>query len=245
MCSMLQFAARFTRQWHTAAVLLALGWPAVAGLALTQAIAAVPPTITQSSSLGVVPVTFLWACGEADQTAANQWFRRFDLAGEFGITTPVMVTAVDFGIERAWDVRRSQVAFVLVRSIPKGLPLTFENTTVLGDGNWVVDDQQLTLFHMPVSASFLHPLTEDLVIEVASETHPYTASGAFFIGCNTTFETRPSYWCAYHSGCDVDEPVTLASVRMGDQHVVMVVHLAEVPTAVRGLSWGRVKSLFR
>lgn len=210
-------------------------------------------TITQNVSTDVVPATWPYFCATCipNATGVNRWLRRFDLPAEFGITVPTAIRGVDFGVERAGGPRGEIPVYVFLRSIPKSLPLTWENTTVITSYASLVSASTPRMVHFPFAAPFDHPLADDLVVEVTSVDGCNAVGGwmwsYFQVGVNDFGETKPTYWSG-GSGCTIRQPVPLRSVNRLQPTSCMVMQVQVLPgyaTATSSESWGRLKTMYR
>lgn len=168
----------------------------------------------------------------------TSWLRRFDLAGQHGLSGAVHVAAVDFGI----DVTRSnQNVGVRLHSIPRGAELRWENMTLVGSSVVAVGvDEDGTVKRAEVTGAIPDAGAEDLVVEVSAG--PY--GGDFFMGSNTAPQTGPSYIAfpvSQTCSIDVTDPVldptqpTDMSPYVPDTHLLMVVHLADTANGAPGV----------
>jgi len=197
-----------------------------------------PFTITQSNSMTLVSGTAI-ACGDGFSTLNNNWLRRFDLNGAYGITTAFTVSSVDYGVEEAiGSAGGSQPLTMNLYSIPNAAPLLYSNLTLIGTASFMVADQTMTNLNQAVSGTVLDPNSSDLVVEISS---PATGS-IFFPGANDLGETAPNYIAS--GDCGVSDPIPTAAVGFPNSNLVMAVH-GDTPVPASARTWAHLKATYR
>jgi hypothetical protein len=147
----------------------------------------------------------------------NSYYRVFNLPGEFGITAPIEIDALSFGVEEAMGGTGSQL--VIVRLYTLSGPFILANLTQLGSENLNVPNSATgTIFTATFDPEIMVPANSTLVAEV------YTPDGTannnrFFIGSNPDPETAPSYIRA--PACNITQPTTTAAIGAPDMHIVL------------------------
>ena len=164
------------------------------------------------------------AAGAGPQfTAENRYFRSFNLAS-FGVTMPLTVTNVQFGIENATHPDTTQKVKVIIWRDTNGGAPNNANLVKVGEMEYDVADQVQTKFDAAMSIGTLDP-ADTLVVEVMTPDYnvaPLPATSAvFFIGSNPLGETGPSYLAS--TDCGIAEPNTTAQIGFPNMHIVMVV----------------------
>ena len=148
-----------------------------------------PVTLTQSTSLTITPDNSV-ACtntGTGFNTEAS-YFRMFDLAAD-GITTPLAVTQVSFGVESATGAGGDQTAAVKIYALTGALN-NANLATPVGTAQVTIEDEQSgTIVDVPVTGTI--PVGSKLVVELAV---PDGAEGnALYVGSNAAGEDGPTY----------------------------------------------------
>jgi len=180
------------------------------GVVLTQSID--PVTITALNSV---------SCNAGGLHADNNYMRRFDLDGEFGITGSLTVDSVDVAIETAIGAGGSQPISIILHSIANADPLTFANLTEIGRLDTTIADASAVIQNFVVTSTAVDPATDDLVLDV------FTPDGqgvghSFFIGSNNLGETGPSFIAA--AACSINEPTTTGDIGFPDMQLVFSVN---------------------
>ncbi|MCB0077764.1 MAG: hypothetical protein KDD73_10150 [Anaerolineales bacterium] len=184
-------------------------------------------TITHSVSQDIVPLNSV-SCNSGGSHTDNSYFRRFDLADDFGITGDFDVTNVEFGIETAQSFNGSQPVTVRLWSIGDEAAFTLANVTLVTQEDLSVANQDLTIYSAAIAGTIA--AGDELVVEVFTP-NGQAAGDAFFIGSNPFGETDPSYLLA--PDCGVTTPTSTAAIGFPDMHIVMnVIGDEGSPTAV-------------
>lgn len=185
-----------------------------------QALAAPPLSITQSTDTATITSGNSVSCNALGLHTNNSYFRRFDLDGAHGLTSPFSIGSVDIGIEEATGATGSQPVEVRLYSIANGDSLVLANLTLIDSASFSQPDANLIVQNFPVTGT-INPLTDDLVVELFTP-DGQTAGNSFFIGSNSLGQSAPSYIMA--ADCSVTEPTETASIGFPDMHIVMIVY---------------------
>lgn len=185
--------------------------------------------ITHSTTQNITALNSV-SCNNGGIHTINSYYRVFDLVGEFGITDPIQVDELSFGVEQA--VGNGGTQLVIVRLYTLSGPFILANLTQVGSENLNVPDGATgTIFTATFDPEITIPANSILVAEVY--TPDGTASGnSFFIGSNADPETAPSYIRA--PACGITQPATTASIGFPNMHIVLNVsaeQLVATPTA--------------
>lgn len=185
--------------------------------------------ITHSTTQNITALNSV-SCNNGGLHTLNSYYRVFDLVGEFGITDPIQVDELSFGVEQALGNGGTQL--VIVRLYTLSGPFILANLTQLGSENLDVPDGATgTIFTATFDPEITVPANSILVAEVF--TPDGTASGnSFFIGSNADPETAPSYIRA--PACGINQPTTTAAIGFPNMHIVLNVsaeQLVATPTS--------------
>ncbi len=153
------------------------------------------------------------SCGGSD----NWWLREYDLTGE-GITTDVMLTGLEFGVEAAdFDQELEFYAFDYV-GFPTGFDITNPPAAVasgfitVGPGD--VGTKIRATFDTPAQVA----ATATIVVAVVQP----GASGNFLFLAVTAADTKESYLAS--EGCAITEPQTVTAIGFpGAKHLINLV----------------------
>jgi hypothetical protein len=195
-------------------------------------------TISQSSnSTFVVPGNSV-ACAAQDppapappttqQTAANFYWRSYQLSSFPVITGPFSVTSVTFAVENAVHPLATQTLRVrLYKDTNGGAPVAVGTDLVqVGENASVsVPNGANQFITAPVTGNFLQ--SDTLVVSVDSPDYtieygtgsPLPQNAVFFIGSNADPETGPSYLSA--TDCTVPTPTTTAALGFPNMHIIL------------------------
>ncbi len=172
--------------------------------------------ITHSTTQNITALNSV-ACNNGGIHTINSYYRVFDLVTEFGITDPIQVDELSFGVEQAASGAGTQT--VIVRLYTLSGPFILANLTQIGSETLAVPDGATgTIFTTPFDPVVVVPANQILVAEV------YTPDGAagsnsFFIGSNADPETAPSYLRA--PACGISQPTTTGAIGFPNMHIVM------------------------
>lgn len=166
-------------------------------------------TLSQSSSMVVTPATSV-ACSSGE----NSYYRAFRLT-DHGVTGPLQVNRIDFGVQDATALLGNQPVQVKLYTLAGSLALA--NLTPLGATTVTVAASAAgAVVQAPISPAITAPAGSTLVVEVL-------AAGAFgnqfIMGANTAAETQPGYLRG--PSCGSAAPVTFASIAFPDAHIVL------------------------
>jgi len=151
----------------------------------------------------------------------NNYMRRFDLDGEFGITGSLTVDSVDVGIESATGAGGSQPISIILHSIANADTLTFANLTEIGRLDTTIADAAAVIQNFVVTSSAVNPATDDLVLDVFTP-DGQTDGNTFFIGSNNLGETAPSFIAA--AACSINEPTATGDIGFPGMQIVFSVN---------------------
>ena len=132
----------------------------------------------------------------------NRYFRSYDLAAE-GVTAPIEVTCVSFGVEfaTAGGAQTSQPATINLYSSSApplgGLTLLTSEPFFIPDGSLYIHSEPLTA---PQTLQPSDVVVVELAIPAAGQ-----IQNSFFIGANSLGESAPSHYAA--PTCGVNNPV--------------------------------------
>jgi hypothetical protein len=182
--------------------------------------------LSHSASQEITPAHSV-ACVQQENGVAvehrdNSYYRVFDL-GALGIEGTLETDAVTFGIESARSPAGSQPASVALHTLAGGT-LQLAQLTELARVPLSVANQDAGLLTVPLSATV--PAGSVLVVEI----HTPDSAGnnhLLFVGSNAAGQTGPTFLRAPAAGCDLVEPVDLASIGFPDLHLVLSVSATE------------------
>jgi len=186
-------------------------------------------SLVQNAAPGLIVAGNSIACTVQDSSVhvENSYYRRYDLNGEFGISTSFSVTSVDVGIESAAaGSGGAQPIEIRLYRIATGNPLLLGNLVPVGSLITTVADASLAVVNFPVTSSAVNAQTSDLVVEVFTP-DGQAAGHSFFIGSNDSGQTAPSWLRA--PDCGAAEPVATADVGAPDMHVVLIANGTVAP----------------
>jgi hypothetical protein len=182
-------------------------------------------TLTQTASLGITKNNS-FGCVESGFTDQNSFYRVFKLA-DYGITTTLHVTQVDFGIQTAaaGGGTGSQPATVHIGTYagtPGGVTLDLSMVRAINSVDIQIPDGSATRMTVPITADIAP--TTSMIAELAIPDG--TADGnEFFAGTNTDLERAPGYTLG--PDCNFTQPTSMQSIAdskgFGTVHLVMSV----------------------
>lgn len=152
--------------------------------------------------------------------AENKYYRTYSL-NDLGVTTDLVVSSVDVGIQEATSLANSQPIRVTLYTLQGELLLA--NLTLLGAKNVDVADQIGTVLAVPMD-DIVVPAGSILVVEVTTPDGQIN-SNRFFIGSNTGAEAQPSYLVAPSGGCAISEPTATALLGIPDLLMAIVLNV--------------------
>lgn len=149
----------------------------------------------------------------------NTFYRRYDLANDFGITGSFEVGAVQFGQASAVEGTSVTVTIYIADSFPGGtlIPLASEDYTLSSGENILVE----VPFNVTIPANSL-VVFELLVPESANGEDSFR----FFPGFNSAGQNDPSYLQAVD--CNISTPTNTDSVVPGDHYLMNLVEAQEM-----------------
>lgn len=170
-----------------------------------------PQVITQSNSQVIEAGEGIACATHPVSFRDNNFFRDFDLPGEFGITDGFEVNAVEFAI----DAIDTPSDFPITVNIYSATPNTFPGGTLTLQGTEVytaTNADALSIVNVPVSATI--PAGESMVMELVlvddgTDTHYMT------MGVNSAGETGPSYIQADECGAPTPTPFSDLGLTVG------------------------------
>ncbi len=153
------------------------------------------------------------ACGAAGNTADNFMSRAFTLA-DYAITYDYKITNIKFGVETATIPMNVDVnLYSLVGNYPAGT-LTLLNTKQVA----VTPADALKIVETGTTLTQVVPAGSKIVLEVA---YNGNSTSGFYLGTNTSAETKPSY--IKSTTCGISNPVTTTSVGFPNSKWVMTI----------------------
>ncbi len=169
-------------------------------------------TITQSSSQAVTGSSV--ACGGAGLTADNSYFRVFDLTAS-GVATPFRPTSVSFGVQIAESLEPQTASIKYYTFTNPAGAFTRANLTRLGQTDFVMPDQERSIYTVATPGIFTAAAGSKLVVELRLE----DTDNRFYIGSNTAPETGPTY--IQSDACGITDPTPYAGINFPDVHWVL------------------------
>lgn len=166
-------------------------------------------TLTQVSSNALAASSL--ACQDVNATAKQAYYRVFDLA-TLGITTPLTLSGVAFGVQSASG---NQIITVNVGTYA-GTPGDTLDVGASSSNDWAAGDvtaiatatatvtsaSSNTIVNVPIAATI--PGSSNLIIEVRSPQD--TGSTNFYLGASSGTETTPGFF--WSPTCDATPPGT-------------------------------------
>lgn len=152
--------------------------------------------------------------------AENKYFRTYSLP-DLGITTDLVVTNVDVGVQEATSLGGTQPIRVTLYSLEGEFLLA--NLTILGAKNVDVVDQAAQLLAVPMD-NIVVPAGSTLVVEVMTPDGQID-SNRFFIGSNKGAEAQPSYIVAPSGNCAIQEPTAITALAIPDLLMAIVINV--------------------
>jgi len=153
------------------------------------------------------------ACGAAGNTADNFMSRAFTLS-DYAITYDYKITNIKFGVETATGPMNVDVnLYSLVGNYPAGT-LTLLNSKQVA----VSPADALKIVETGTTLTQVVPAGSKIVLEVA---YNGNSTSGFYLGTNTSAETKPSY--IKSTTCGITSPVTTTSVGFPNSKWVMTI----------------------
>lgn len=209
-----------------------------------------PVTFTQNVNTTLIePVQV--ACGVAGTYTTQNWYlRRFYLAVDHGITDPLTVQSVNFGVEQlAMADGGNPPAYstdIVLFSIPFGANFVFANMTEIARVSVPLTAGDVgTILTANITATINNPSTTDLVVAIDAPSGELVGAGLQFRpGANS----QGALWDAYlaSADCGVTEPVAVSDIGFPTSQTIFVVNgETGTPSPADITSWGAVKNLYR
>lgn len=183
-------------------------------------------TLTQTANNGITKNNSFGCVLSSGVTLQNSYYRVFKLA-DYGITTTLHVTQVEFGIQTAaaGGGAGSQPATINLGSYAGtlgGTTINLAMVRMINSMNIQIPDGSATRMTVPITADIAP--TTSVIVELAIPDG--TAAGnKFFVGTNTDIERAPGYTLG--PDCGVTPPTSMQSIAddnmFGDVHLVMSV----------------------
>jgi hypothetical protein len=173
--------------------------------------------ITQSTTQTIVTGNSV-SCNTAGIHADNSYYRAFDLAGSFSISTIWYVYKVDVAIEQASGTAATEPIWIRLYSATS-TNLTTATLTLIQEQQFDVDNS---------TAAAVVPFTFTTPVEIPAGTilavEFFTPDGTagnngLFIGSNTDTENSPSYMKS--ADCSINVPTTTTAIGFPDMHIVI------------------------
>lgn len=186
-------------------------------------------SLVQNAAPGLIVSGNSLACTDTNTNLHNDnsYYRRFDLNGEFALSTAFTVSSVDVGVESAVaGSGGEQPIEIRLYRIANGAQFVLANLTPVGSLATTVADASLAVVNFPVASTPVDALTSDLVVEVFTP-NGQAAGHAFFIGSNAAGQTAPSWLRA--PDCGATEPVTTADIGSPGMHLVLIANGTVAP----------------
>jgi hypothetical protein len=184
-------------------------------------------TLTQTASLGITKNNS-FACVESGSTDQNSYYRVFKLA-DYGITTTLHVTQVDFGIQTAaaGGGAGSQPATVHIGTYagtPGGMTLDLSMVRAVNSVDIQIPDGSATRMTVQITGDIAP--TMSVIVELAIPDGRGDGN-KFFVGTNTDTERAPGYTFSSDPDCGPPSPTSMQSIAddnmFGNVHLVMTV----------------------
>jgi hypothetical protein len=209
-----------------------------------------PVQLTQNFDITTIESVQV-ACGVAGTYTTQNWYlRRFLLAVDHGVTDPLTVQSVDFGVEQI-DMADGSVpppfdVDVVLFEAGVGSPALFANmieiaraTKTLGAGDVG------TIVNQAIGAGIADPNTTDLWVALDAPDGSVIGVGLQFRpGGNGVGVLRDAYIAA--TNCAISDPTGVSAIGFPDSQTIFVVNGETgggTPTIES--SWGQVKALYR
>jgi hypothetical protein len=196
--------------------------PVTSGEAGIDALVAV--TLSQNTGTTIGSASSV-TCGNTDGTTAeNSWYRVFKPSDD-GIVAGFHVTAVTFGVQEATGMPAVQVRIGTYGGAITPPPTQLDTGLITPLASMAFNvpttfATAATTMTVPISAN-VPPLSQ-LIVEIFAPNQSGT-SKYFYLGGNSTGETRPSYLRAPGGTCATPQPATTASLGFPTSNLVITV----------------------
>jgi hypothetical protein len=170
---------------------------------------AAPIAITLSQTVSTVENNLSIACGTGlnGYTRSNSWFRVFDLT-QAGVTGPLTVSAVSFGVETATGAQTVDVKLGTYMGAVGGNILDTALITPITQQTVAVTATSLAVQTVPMTASV--PAGSKLVVEIFAPDHNGTTT-SFYLGTTSAAESTAGYLMS--SACGLSQPQSLRQIQ--------------------------------
>jgi hypothetical protein len=191
-------------------------------------------TLTQNASTGITKNNSFGCVLSSGVTLQNSYYRVFTLA-DYGVTTTLHVTQVEFGIQTATagGSAGSQPATVNLGTYagtPGDTTIDLSLVSMVNSLNIKIPDGSATRMTAPITGD-IAPATS-VIVELAIPDG--TADGnKFFVGTNTDVERAPGYQFSPEPTCGTPSPTSMQST--ADDHGFGPVHLVMTVTGMTDL----------
>jgi len=164
------------------------------------------------------------ATGAPQTTVDNSYWREFDL-GDFGVTTGVDISSVEFGIESLTlpTLLEADITVNLFQAPAGSAPATTFDQ--VGSAIVSLGDRALEVITVDVTGSLDAGTSLIVEIQVPDFQAEGGAGDVYFPGANSFGESAPSYISSV--GCATPEPVTYASIGFPETHLIIVANGSE------------------
>ena len=170
-----------------------------------------PVVVTQSNSQNIEAGAGIACATHPISYRDNNFYRNFDLAGDFGITNGFEVNAVEFAI----DAITTPTGFPIYINIYSTTPGSFPGGTLTLQGSeeyWATNADALSIVNVPISATI--PAGEAMVMELVLQDDG-TDTNYMTTGVNSAGETGDSYIQAVDCGALVPTPFSALGLGVG------------------------------
>ncbi|MCF6300462.1 MAG: hypothetical protein L3J52_05015, partial [Proteobacteria bacterium] len=169
-----------------------------------------PVVLSQNTDVSTITALNSVACPSDN----DSYLRRFDLDGDHGLTGPIDIDNIDFGVETTTGIGLT----VNLYSIANADALLLANLNLIGSTAIAVTAADIGTIVNAVVAGSINGATDDLVVEIfAPDT---TQATTFFIGSNANGQSAPTFLMA--AGCAAAEPTDVAGLGFADMHAIIV-----------------------
>ena len=184
------------------------------------------------------------ACGVGGSHTTQNWYlRRFLLATDHGITDPLTVTSVDFGVEQLEPANDYSLDVVLFE-LGNGAAFTFANMVEVARVSVLVTGADVgNIVNAAIGATIADPVGTDLIVAIDAPDLTDLIQ-QFRPGANSIGALRDAYIAA--AGCGINDPTGVSAINFPDSQTIFVVN-GETggTTPTIEASWGQVKALYR